>query len=263
MGLGRNLVGWPNASALVGALALATVSEPAVAAVRCGGPSSNQVEVQREQVAAKAKELEVVSTSTHGDGMFGFAAAQLAIYGPDCRILFQKSFGVSTEVRFETRRLGTVPVLVVTALQPGGSGDNFEHLVLAYDDGIRPLAPMDLQHSNMGGFFIGELGRGRGPGLVLWDAIWEDGAHYSPHRYRVTTYRWRAESVANSRWRPGAFLGPSEVMTKQRLDPDPDAVARALGLGFRDLTKPRRFRYSDAARCENNQPDPSLCQPPR
>lgn len=259
MELRRSLFKSPNIRAFAGILAVATVPTSAEAAARCGAPRSNQIEVQRAQLAAKNDKFEAVSTSTHGDGMFGFAAAQLAIYGSECRLLFKQTFSDATEVRFETRRLGALPLLAVTALEPGGSGNNFKHVLLAYEGGIRPLAPMDLQHSNMGGFYVGELGRGRGPGLVLWDAIWEDGAHYAPHRYRVTTYRWRAEDIEGSGGHQEAFIGPSEETTKQHIDPDPDVVARLLRFGFRDTTKPQRFTYSGAARCKAESPDPSHC----
>ena len=99
------------------------------------------------------------------------------------------------------------------------------------DDGVEPLAPMPLGHSNMDGIFVGDLGRGRGPGLVAWNADWNGDAHYAPHRYQIVTYRWR----------DGRFVGPELRTTKRRYDPSPGTVASRLGFGFRDMTEQARF----------------------
>jgi hypothetical protein len=99
------------------------------------------------------------------------------------------------------------------------------------DDGLEPLAPMPLGHSNMDGIFVGDLGRGRGPGLVAWNAQWNGDGHYSPHKYQVVTYRWH----------DGRFVGPEVRTTRRRYDPSPETVARSLGLGFRDMTQQARF----------------------
>jgi hypothetical protein len=89
-----------------------------------------------------------------------------------------------------------------------------------------------LTHGNMDGIFVGNLGQGRGPGLVMWNAQWKDGeAHYTPHQYEVVSYRWRN----------GRFVGPDVKTTKRKYDPDPDAVARRLGFSFRDMTQKKRF----------------------
>lgn len=103
------------------------------------------------------------------------------------------------------------------ALSAGGSGCGLNHLIITYGDELQALAPAALSHDNMGGLFIGDLGGGRGPGLVLFDAQWGRGSHYDPHSYRVWTYRWKDER----------FIGPSVKRTKP-MTPDPERVARTL-----------------------------------
>jgi hypothetical protein len=175
--------------------------------------------------------LEAYSVSRKGDGPLGYESSRVVIYAADCRVLYQQVFANTIETRLMRAKLGDQPVLVSTTMTPGGSGDGFEHVVLSYDaDGVFALAPLRLSHSNMDGFHLGDLGRGRGPGLMIWSALWEDAAHYEPHRYRVTVYRWRGDR----------FIGPETWTTKKRYDPDPPAVARRLGLPD-DQTQANRF----------------------
>lgn len=66
-----------------------------------------------------------------------------------------------------------------------------------------------------------DLGHGRGPGLVPFEALWDSGSHYDRHPYRAWTYRWKDER----------FVGPQVVKTKP-MEPDPEGVAKALGYPF-------------------------------
>ena len=106
----------------------------------------------------------------------------------------------------------------------GGKG------ALGDGDEVRVLAPMRFGHSNMGGFFAGDLGQHRGWGIVQWDAIWDDDWHYAPHRYQVTRYRWNGH----------ALVGPTVMTTRRKFEPDPNAVAKALGWPV-DRTSPDKF----------------------
>ena len=113
--------------------------------------------------------------------------------------------------------------MVVTTFSSGGSGCGLDHTILDYTDKVSPFAitPTSLGHDNMGGAFVGDLGQGRGPGHVLWKAIWDSGSHYSPHPYHVVTYRWKDRG----------FVGPVIFKTKP-MSPDPARVARKLGFPF-------------------------------
>ena len=164
------------------------------------------------------------------------SSSRALVLGRDCKLLFEQSFDGATQIRFSEGRLGAQPFLFVTTFRQGGSGCAYEHLILAYggemdaEDGVQPLAPMPLGHGNMDGIFVGDLGRGRGPGLVSWTAEW-DGAHYAPHRYQIVTYAWR----------DGRFVGPKIRLTKRKHDPEPEAVAKSLGFSFGDMTQQARF----------------------
>lgn len=208
--------------------AVLAVSDPK----SCLPPDPADVVVERVVLDRKAGPLEAYSVSRKGEnGQLGYDSARVVVYAADCQVMHQQLFDGAMEAHFTLTRLGDLPILVATAMTAGGSGDGFQEVVLAYDDdGVFALAPARLQHSNMDGFHVGDLGGGRGPGLMTWSAEW-DGAHYEPHRYRVTTWRWRDDR----------FVGPEAWTTRKRYDPDPEAVAKALGLP-EDQTQKSRFK---------------------
>jgi hypothetical protein len=123
--------------------------------------------------------------------------------------------------------LGSQPVAVITTELHGGSGNGFRHILLAAsDNSLRRIDQPDFAHSNMGGFYVGDLGGGRGQGVVVWDAEWKAGAHYDPHPYRFTFYRWNGKS----------FAAPEVLVTKEAYPATPDAAPTGLGFPFRDQT---------------------------
>jgi hypothetical protein len=179
-------------------------------------------------------DFEAVSSAHPGDGPMGFVSSRVTLFGPNCSVVFDQLFPDTIETRFTDARLGKTSILLLTTFYPGGSGCGYEQIILAYgkdEEGVRALTPMRLSHDNMDGVYVGELSRGKGPGLVFWSALWEDEAHYSPHRYKIVTYRWR----------DGKFIGPSTEVTKGKYPPGPDEVAARLGFSFRDQTRQDRF----------------------
>jgi hypothetical protein len=160
--------------------------------------------------------------------------SRMLIIGSNCRVMFSQRFVDAKRVLFTEGRLGVQPILFVTGFTPGGSGCGYQHTILAYggeifpEDGVQPIAPMLLTRSNMDGIFVGDLGRGRGPGLVVWSAQWNSReSHYEPHHYEIVSYLWRN----------GRFIGPNVRTTRRKYDPDyPNAVVKNLGFTFRDLT---------------------------
>lgn len=205
----------------------------AAAPASCLPADPADVVVERQVLErGAAGPLEAYSVSRRGDGPQGYESSRIVIYAADCRVRYEQVFDGALETHFTRTRLGDQPVLLSTTLTPGGSGDAFEHVVLGYgEDGVFALAPRRLGHSNMDGFHVGDLGGGRGQGLMLWSALWEDEAHYDPHRYRVRIYRWRGDH----------FVGPEIWTTRKRYDPDAAAVARSLGLPA-DQTAAERFK---------------------
>lgn len=195
--------------------------------------------VERRTLKVRNGTLEAVAVST-SDAWKGDPVSRMMVLGQDCNPVFNQRFADATKVLFSEQHLGEQPILFVTAFSPGGSGAGFDHTLLAYggemfaEEGVRPLAPMSLNQGNMGGIFVGDLGRGRGPGLVMWNALWKgQEAHYEPHQYEIVSYRWRN----------GRFVGPNVRTTKRKYAPDPDDVARRLGLGFKDMTQQSRFGW--------------------
>jgi hypothetical protein len=166
-------------------------------------------------------------------GMFGVSQTELRVWRSDCIPVLRRTFPQASLLRFEEARLGDQPLLHVVARYPGGSGELFRHHLIVLDPLSDPqeLAPRDLAHTNMGGFFVGDLGEGRGPGIAIWDAEWNEGAHYDPHPARMFIYRWSDRG----------FHGPERLDTAEPVAAEPDAAPLALGLRFRDSSRPEAF----------------------
>ena len=213
----------------------------ALAALAAGSPSACRLDLvpgetvtERRSLKARDGDLEAVSVINPDPDAY---SSRALVLNADCKIVFERRFDGATQTRFSEGQLGRQPFLFVTAYSPGGSGCGYGHLILAYggeryaDDGVEPLAPQSLWHNNMDGVFVGDLGGGRGPGLVTWSADWNGEAHYAAHRYQVVSYRWR----------DGRFVGPKIWWTKHKHAPAPQAVARKLGFSFGDMTRQERF----------------------
>jgi hypothetical protein len=95
-------------------------------------------------------------------------------------------------VRFRVLKVEALPdpLVLAVAVRPGGSDHGFEATLIGEVNGrLRVLTPQPAPLVNLqGGFFVGDLGGGRGPGFAAWTFIWEDGAHYDEHRYLVRLY---------------------------------------------------------------------------
>jgi hypothetical protein len=175
----------------------------------------------------------IATKSRRHAGMFGVSQTELRVWRSDCIPVLRRTFPQASLLRFEETRLGDQPLLHVVARYPGGSGELFRHHLIILDPltDSQELAPRDLAHTNMGGFFVGDLGEGRGPGIALWDAEWNEGAHYDPHPARMFIYRWNDHG----------FVGPEQLDTAGPVAAEPDAAPRAFGLGFRDSSGPDAF----------------------
>jgi hypothetical protein len=195
--------------------------------------------IERRILKVRNGNFEALAVSK-SDEKYGDPMSRMLVLQSDCKLVFSQGFDDATKVLFSEQKLGTQPFLFITAFSPGGSGAGFSHTLLGYggqmfaEDGVQPLAPMSLNQGNMDGIFVGDLGRRRGPGLVMWNAQWNgQEAHYGRHRYEIVSYRWRN----------GRFVGPEVITTKRKYNPDPEDVARRLGLGFKDMTQQSRFGW--------------------
>lgn len=216
------------------ALAAALATSPTAAApAECLRPDPAETMVDQQVLdRGKAPALQAYAVSRRdAESPWGYGASRVVIYGADCAVVYAQRFDDGLETHFASAKLGGRPILEITTLIPGGSGFGLEQVLLGYDeDGVFHLAPQRLRYGNMDGFHLGDLGEGRGEGLMLWEAHW-DGAHYDPHRYTVTTWRWRKDH----------FVGPEVWTTRKHYDPDPETVAKALGLPA-DQTEIQRFK---------------------
>jgi hypothetical protein len=123
----------------------------------------------------------------------------------------------------------------VIGRQQGGSGATFFHSIIQIKNGVLSLvSPQGLKHSNMGGFYVGEFNiHGNHRGLIVWDALWNGGTHYSEHPYVITYYLWR-----------GGSFSAYERATTGKLPSEKDSVPNLLHLpssgvySFTDDTQP-------------------------
>jgi hypothetical protein len=88
------------------------------------------------------------------------------------------------------------PLVLAVAVRPGGSDHGFESTLVGETNGaLRVLTPRPLVNSIQGGVFVGELGKGYGPGMAVWTFVWgDDEAHYDEHVYTVQLYRFDRRS---------------------------------------------------------------------
>jgi hypothetical protein len=218
----------------------------AIASDTCFRGSETEVITQTDALDKAHASLFVVSVSTRGNAQFGLAGARVIIFDRSCRSIYEQKFPKASEAHFETVTLGSLPLLVITALSPGVSQDEYEHVLLTYQGGISALGKLNLSHSNMGGLDLGHVGPNGMLGMVHWDAIWEGAqSHYEPHRYEVSLWAWRN----------GRFFRSKHWTTPDKFDPTDAEVYSKLGVATRNLTEPKRFKLTLDAKYQELAPD--------
>jgi hypothetical protein len=193
----------------------------------CFVPASGEKLVEKLSLNTPAGQLSAVSIMKSDHAAPWGYSARIMIYGADCQVIYERDFPKSMEVRFDRSKFEALPVLVATAVAPGVSESGYEHVILTYGAKVHPLLAAAPMTGDTGGFYIGDLGRGRGPGLAVWQAVWaDDEGHYGAHRFEFIIYSWRA----------GRFDPPQRFTTSQKLKMDVDGAARSQGFSFHDLT---------------------------
>ena len=85
--------------------------------------------------------------------------------------------------------------LLAIAMYTGGSDCGYVPALVGVVEGkLKSLLVQQPVVNSQGGLYVGDLGGRRGFGLAAWTFLWEDGAHYGRHRYRVTLYRIDADT---------------------------------------------------------------------
>jgi hypothetical protein len=120
-------------------------------------------------------------------------------------------------------------VLLPVAMVTGGSDCGYEATVIGVTNG-RPKQWLGSQAfvNSQGGYYVGDLGNGRGYGFAAWNFRWEDGAHYGPHRYEVTLYRLIPGT--------GRAVRIVHLESKQKHNTDIKAL-HELGLNYKNLLR--------------------------
>lgn len=123
------------------------------------------------------------------------------------------------------------PLIHMVIVKPGGSDYFFWSALFGEVNGkIKLLTPATTTFTWEGGVQIGDLGKGNGTGVAVWNSIWDDGeGHYGEHIYEVDFYNFNKKL--------GKFIKSKQVKTKQKHE-TPAKALESLGLSF----------YKDAVR---------------
>jgi hypothetical protein len=91
------------------------------------------------------------------------------------------------------------PLLVGVAASPHGSSTNWQIVLLALVEGkLKTLRTAPFEIWTEGGIFIGDLGGELGPGVAIWEFLWDD-CHACPSRFEVQFYPWSRETATVAR----------------------------------------------------------------
>ncbi|MCA1817005.1 MAG: hypothetical protein LC746_11465 [Acidobacteria bacterium] len=121
------------------------------------------------------------------------------------------------------------PLVVAVTVSPGGSDCRWESAAVGAVDGkLVELTREHLEAFDEGGFYYGDLGRGRGFGAVSWDFIWGDESHISPHQYELKIYKWNPKTAS--------FEWHQVLRTREKFE-DGEKAIRSLGFDLRDVRR--------------------------
>jgi hypothetical protein len=117
------------------------------------------------------------------------------------------------------------PLVHLAMVQPGGSDYGFWSALFGEVGGkIKLLTPPTTSFSWEGGIHLGELGKGNGVGIGLWNSIWGDGeSHYGDHYYQVEFFNFNQKL--------GKFVKTKTIKTKTKQE-SPAKALESLGLSF-------------------------------
>ena len=108
------------------------------------------------------------------------------------------------QLRFRTVESAGLPspLIMSVGIFHGGSDNGYYLTVFAEIDGkLHRLNEEPYSTAIQGGFFIGDLNKRFGAGLVVWGFIWGHGtdeSHYSYHRYDVQVYKIRGTRLVQT-----------------------------------------------------------------
>ena len=183
-------------------------------------PRAGRVRVRAVEAPRRLPRLEFVSEKT------GRRLLSLNVGTSDARAYRIESYATPMNPLVRIKVLDAAgwpgPLVFAVAVKPGGTDHGFETNIIAEAGGrLKVLNPSPLTNNIQGGVFVGDLGGGRGPGLAVWNFLWDDEAHYAAHRYRVRLLPFDAKTATFGRGR--------QLRTKGKHASESDALAE-LGL---------------------------------
>lgn len=141
---------------------------------------------------------------------------------------FESAVNPLTKIRVLEKIEGLpVPLIQVVSINPGGSDHGFwTNLIGEVNGKIKILTKQKIENSIQGGVYFGDLGKGNGVGLALFNYIWgKDEAHYQEHRYRVDLYKFNQVT--------GMFVKTKSFVSKHKHESE---FAALKELGFAHFT---------------------------
>jgi hypothetical protein len=101
-------------------------------------------------------------------------------------------------LRFRSYKLRGLPspIVVAVGVYPGGSDVGYEVKLIAEKSGkITSLLAKPIDLTIQDGFYLGGINVKSGSGLIVWKNVWENEAHYGPHRYEIRVYTWDSHAM--------------------------------------------------------------------
>jgi hypothetical protein len=126
---------------------------------------------------------------------------------------------------FEIKDLPS-PLLIALAVQPTGSDEWADVKLVSEKNGkIAELNPEPIKITIQDGFYLGNINKQYGNGLVTWNFQW-DAAHYEPHKYEIKIYQWDSKKTS--------FVLKNKFITKKKYKSGCEAL-KEHGLPCRNI----------------------------
>jgi hypothetical protein len=95
---------------------------------------------------------------------------------------------------FEIKDLPS-PIIIAMAVQPTGTDEWADVKLISEKNGkITELTPEPIKVTIQDGFYLGNINKQYGTGLITWNFQW-DAAHYEPHKYEIKIYQWDNKKI--------------------------------------------------------------------
>lgn len=164
--------------------------------------------------------VEIVATTRPGpDDLTIMDHATIHIFDSDCHLVYQQTFPESGEVTFETMNWDGQPLLHLTTISAVGEPVDetiFNHIILAenYDGSFMPVQPPFLVADNYNSVFVGDIGHGRGFGIVesLRQTDWP---HPNPPPELIIMFQFKTLQLPKKQ-AATAFVGPTVITDAER-----------------------------------------------